>query len=189
MNTQHTAFGAEFRIADGGDGRTITGIAAPYGVTSTLVANPGGEVFMRGAFKRSVANMLSAGRLPKLFIGHKHDVAVGSVTALEDQDEALHFSARLAATPAGEAALTEIREGTLDAMSVGFLAVRERRGARGLREVLEARLLELSLSPMPAYEGTGILSLRSATLTLPPMPQVDPRLGLRPIRTANRAFL
>lgn len=182
-STQHAAFGAEFRVASDGDGRTITGIAAPYGVVSNLVPNPGGEVFMRGAFKRSVANLIASGRLPKLFVGHKHDTAVGSVTGLEDTDDGLLFTARLAGTPAGEAALLEAREGTLDAISVGFLAVRERM-AKGVREVIEARLLELSMTPMPSYERTA-LALRHAQMpVLPPMPKVDPALGLR-IRTPN----
>jgi hypothetical protein len=178
--TQHTTHAVEFRIADEGDGRTITGIAVPYGEVSSMVPDPQGEKFLPGAFRRNVANMRQAGRWPKLFIGHNHERAVGKVLDMQDTDEGLTFAARLAGTPAGDAALLEVREGTLDSLSIGFVAIRERRGQRGVREVVEARAIELSLTPLGAYSGASVLSMRNAGgPLLPPMPRVDPGAGLR----------
>jgi hypothetical protein len=178
MSIQHVTHAVEFRVA--GDGHTISGIAVPYEVRSDMVPDPRGEVFKRGAFKRNVANMVASGKLPKLFLGHDHRQAVGRLTALDDTDEGLLFEARLAGTPSGEAAAVEVREGTLDSVSVGFVAVRERRGAQGVREVVEARMVELSLTPLPAYEGAGVLAFRAASIPpLPPMPRIDVHAGFR----------
>ena len=63
---------------------------------------------------------------------------------------------------AGDEALEEARDGYLPGMSVGFVPVQHRRGRDGVREIVEARLLEVSLVPIPAYEGARVLAVREA---------------------------
>jgi HK97 family phage prohead protease len=177
-------FGLELRAAEGGDGRTLTGIAIPYGEVTMHSGHPsaaGGERFAAGAFKRTLAHR--SGSLPKLFRNHAHDTAIGVATAMSDTAGGVVASWRIADTPAGNAALQEFREGVLDSLSVGFRAVRETM-VDGVREIREAHLLEVSLVALPAYAGAMVMSVRRydpALVTLPPRPDIDPdwvpRLG------------
>ena len=174
--SETTVFAAELRL-DASDGRVLTGIAVPYGTVTMKGPYPGGERFARGAFKRTIKSQ--AGRLPKLFRNHDHSQAVGVPIDIRDTDDGLVGSWRLADTPAGNAVLQEVREGVLDALSVGFQTVREE-AVDGVREIREARLLETSLSPLPAYDGAVVLSLRTAvTPIVPPRPDIDPDLILK----------
>jgi len=174
--SETTTFHAELRL-DASDGRVLEGLAVPYGTVSMRGPYPGGERFARGSFKRSVKNQ--AGRLPKLFRNHDHGQAIGTAVDMRDTDEGLVASWRIADTPAGNAVLQEVREGVLDALSVGFQSVREE-AVDGVREIREARLLEVSLTPLPAYEGALVMSLRSAGAPIvAPRPDIDPDLQLR----------
>ena len=174
--SETTTFAAELRF-DAPDGRLLEGIAVPYGTVTMKGPYPGGERFARGAFKRNLK--AQGGRLPKLFHNHDHTHAIGTPVSVRDTDDGLLASWRIADTPAGNAVLQEVREGVLDALSVGFQTVREE-AVDGVREIREARLLEVSLTPMPAYDGARVLSLRSAAPQLvPPRPDVDPELLLR----------
>jgi len=58
---------------------------------------------------------------------------------------------------------------------VGFRALRDRT-VGGVREVLEAALVEVSLVAMPAYAGARVTSVRDADpsrIELPPRPEVS----------------
>jgi uncharacterized protein len=177
--SERVTFGVELRA--GKDGRELTGLAVPYDKVSLLSPFPDGEQFARGAFKRTADHL--AGRLPKLFRNHDWDAAIGTAVEMREADEGLWATWRVADTPAGNAALQEVREGVLDSLSVGFRAIREGKVGK-VREVREAHLLEVSLVPMPVYEDARVLSLRSvdpATVAagLPPRPDVDSELLLR----------
>ena len=62
----------------------------------------------------------------------------------------------------GDEALEEARDGYLSGMSVGFAPLNQTRGSDGVREVREARLLEVSLVVIGAYEGAKVLAVRNA---------------------------
>ena len=166
-----------------GDGRTLTGLAVPYGQTSHGVPHPGGERFAPGAFKRSLDHMTASGRRLKLFRGHDHSAAVGVAINAQDTEQGVVAAFRIADTEQGNSALTEVREGVLDSMSVGFRAIREK-VVDGVRVIVEAALHEVSLVAFPAYDGARITGLRDADpsrIELPPAPQVD----LSPIVIGN----
>lgn len=176
-------FGVEFRDT-GSDGRTLTGLIVPYGETTEDSPYAGGERFMPGSFRKAVREFRGRNRKRPLllFRAHDHSAAIGTATDLAEDDQGLVGEFRVGRTPAGDAALLEHREGLLGAMSVGFRALKDRRGDDGAREVLEATILEASLLPIGAYEGAQVLSLRAPAesqvdvswVTLPPAPTIDP---------------
>jgi hypothetical protein len=93
---------------DGAPKRTITGIAVPYGVSATVT--DGTEVrFEKGALP-------TEGKAPKLFLYHDATQPVGLVTERVDTEEGMLFSAKIAATAAGDEALTLAMEGVLDSV-------------------------------------------------------------------------
>ena len=177
--SERITFGVELRA--GADGRELTGMAVPYDVVSMLSPFPDGEQFARGAFKRTADHL--GGRLPKLFRNHDWDTAIGTAVEMRETDAGLMATWRIADTPAGNAALQEVREGVLDSLSVGFRAIREGKVGR-VREVREAHLLEVSLVPMPVYEDARVMSLRvvdpaTRVAMVPPRPDFDPEQVLR----------
>lgn len=141
------------------DQRTITGIAVPYDATTYRV--PGGEVVRRGAFARSI--QMRAGKVP-LCRSHDPHSVYGYSTSFDEASDGLVGTFRVNEGDAGDQLLTEVRQGYLPAMSVCFEAVRDGivRTAEGIREVKEAKLVEVSLVGIPAYEGAAVLAVRSA---------------------------
>lgn len=140
--------------------RVVVGVIAPYDETSFLVNDPGGERIRRGAFARSIAHR--SAKIP-LLRNHDQSSRMGVSRSFTDTAEGLLGEFVVNAGDAGDALLEDARNGYLGAMSAGFMPVgRTERGADGAREVAEAKLVEVSLVAIPAYEGGGLLSVRSA---------------------------
>ena len=170
----------ELRIPDRAE-RIVEGIVVPWGETSFMTPDPRGERFTAGSLTRSVAER---GDRVKLFVTHDHDRAVGRALAWDTEHRAgLWGRFRIAETPAGDEVLGEVAEGMLDAFSIGFRAIRAKRGADGAREILEAALHETSLCPTGAYDGARVLAMRTPTparWTLPTMATM-PTVNLTPL--------
>jgi len=139
--------------------RMITGVVAPYDETTFMVSDPGGERIKRRAFNRSISMVGS--KVP-LCVNHNHDSAVGMSRKWEDSDDGLvgHFHIRNNAR--GDEVLADAKEGYLSGLSVGFVPIDRKRAADGVMEVREARLYEVSLVLIGAYDGAKVLAARAA---------------------------
>lgn len=164
--------------------RVILGVVAPYDEISYLVPDPMGERVCRGAFRRSIA---ARGAKVPLLRGHDTNRRYGLSQSFTEDPEGLQGMFRVNDGDAGDDLLADCRNGYLAAMSCGFQPVKVTRGADGVREVQEAKLVEVSLVGVPAYEGAGLLAVRNAQLvqpSFPPRPDVNldpvPRLAYRP---------
>lgn len=165
----------QLRVPDVSE-RIVEGIVVPWGETTFLTPDPKGERFEPGSLTRTLAEKAEKGQTVKLFRNHQHDQAVGRAVAWKPDHELGCWAAfRIGSGPIGDAILSEVAEGLLDAFSVGFQPKRERRGADGAREVLEARLHEVSIAPIGAYDGARVLAMRTPAKVpeLPPMPEVN----------------
>lgn len=137
----------------GGDGRTVEGIAVPYGVEQrideTLV-----EQFARGAFNAqlSAPNRVRFSREHMAYGG----ALIGRATEFRDDAAGLWASFRVSATAAGDETLELLRDGVLDELSVGFRTRQDRRLANGTIERVRAHLVEVSVVLEGAY-GRGAL--------------------------------
>ena len=156
MNELIRSFTPELEIrsaAKGGDGRTIEGIAVPYGraqrIDSTLV-----EQFARGAFNHQLAapNRVRFAREHVSLGG----TLIGRAVELRDDAAGLWGAWRVSATPAGDETLTLIEDGVLDELSIGFRERQNRRLADGTIERVKADLVEVSVVLQGAY-GRGAL--------------------------------
>lgn len=140
------------------DGRTVTGVVAPYDEISYLTGDPAGERIIRSAFKRSIDNRRD--KVP-LCLGHNHaGAAVGLSTDWVESDAGLTGVFRIKPGPVGDEVLEDVRGGYLGAMSVGFQALQRTRGDDGTVEVREAKLVEVSLVSVGAYDGARVLAVR-----------------------------
>jgi HK97 family phage prohead protease len=139
--------------AKGEGKRTISGIAVPYGVDATVT---GGEKI------RVEAGALPVdGKAPKLFMYHDSTQPVGVVTERVETEEGMLFSARIAATSAGDEALVLAQEGVLDSVSVGINPTKWRMDGDTM-VVKAAEWVELSLVPVPAFAGAVITDIAAS---------------------------
>jgi uncharacterized protein len=162
----------ELRLADVSQ-RVVEGIVVPWGEVSFLTPDPKGERFVRGAFTRSVEQR---GERIRLFSNHGHQRAVGRAVSWKPNHAAGCWAAfKVRGGADADELLSDVADGLLDAFSVGFRPVRERRSDDGVREVLEAELHEVSLVPIGAYDGARILATRAPAprFEIPVMPPVN----------------
>lgn len=139
--------------------RLVIGLVAPYDETSYLTPNPAGERINRGAFAKTLRQR--SGAIP-LLRNHETAVSMGTSRSFAETPEGLLGEFVVHEGERGDALLEDARNGYLGAMSAGFLPLVHRAGSDGAREVAEAKLVEVSLVALPAYESAGILSVRSA---------------------------
>ncbi|PRX48678.1 prohead peptidase [Prauserella shujinwangii] len=168
------AFTPELEVltrAKGGDGRTIAGIAVPYGVPQRI--NPHlTEQFARGAFN---AQIRAARRIP---FSREHLVLggtlIGRAVLLRDDPVGLYGEFRVSATPAGEETLELVRDGALEELSVAFREGQNKRLPGGVTERITAELREVAVVMEGAYgELAAVAGVRSAAPPEPGSPRLD----------------
>jgi HK97 family phage prohead protease len=153
----------EIRAASkGGDGRTVDGIAVPFGRPVRIHDG------LTEQFARGVANhQLKAAHRIKFARDHLSlgGILLGRALELRDDAAGLWGSFRVSRTAAGDETLTLIEDGALDELSVGFF---ERRGGSraledGTIERTKADFFEVAAVPFGAYgQGAKIKGTRSA---------------------------
>ena len=158
------SFYVPLELRAGGDGRTVGGLVMPY-ETPTEIREAGGsytEVFRAGAFAKSISER---GNKTKLYVEHGHQqnkLPIGRATNLAETKAGLLGDFYVSRTRDGDEALELVRDGAVDAFSVGFEPVlNEWSRDRTVVERTEARLWEVSLVAMPAYENALVTSVRS----------------------------
>lgn len=163
------------------DGRTVVGVVAPYDEVTYLVPDPGGERIKRGAFAKSIRQR---GDKVPLFREHDHTRQLGQSVTFAEEPRGLVGTFQVGASPAGDALLEDFGHGYVRKFSVGFKAFNAPLGDDGVREVREAQLVEVSAVGLPAYEGAGLLAVRSAQdldALLAPFRVPRPDVNLSPI--------
>ena len=113
------------------------------------------EILKRGCFKKTVnesrdIQFLEEHDPSKLRARGKN----GSFIVNED-DEGVHFEAHLVDTSENRDLYTKVKSGLLSNVSFGFSVVKERI-VDGIRNILEARLYEISAVGSPAYAETTL---------------------------------
>jgi HK97 family phage prohead protease len=124
------------------------------------------ETFERGSFTRTFnARGPKGNNAIKMYREHDHrNVMVGKYIDLHEDDIGPAFSARTILTSLGKDVAVEIKEGVMNAMSIGFDVpkggdIYEK--ARNLFRVTECMMVEGSPVARPAYESATIDNFRS----------------------------
>lgn len=146
--------GVRLRAAEGGDGRTIEGVAVPYG--DVIDTWDGLETFDRDCEFEG---------LDSAKLCYQHGELIGSITGGESRDDGLHITARIADTTLGRDVAALLDEGALDSLSVGFLPIEDETDRKGVTHRKRVRLLETSLVSWPAYENAKLTGHRSMETT------------------------
>lgn len=150
----------EIEVREDSDGMTFEGYAAVFDSDSQPL--PFIERIKRGAFTRSLKSRNNV----FFYWNHDSGQVLGSTRAgtlqLREDDRGLKVSATLPNTTLGRDVAELVRTNVIDSLSFGFSTVKDSWDESGNRRTLEAvRLHEVSLTPVPAYEGTaGSASVR-----------------------------
>lgn len=166
-------FGAALQVRDVASNlRELTGRAVPYGEKQNVGWYI--ESWKRGAFSKSIRE--AASRLPLLLWHDAQAFPVGMAREWDDTAAGLDGLWELADTELAQQAARQARDGFLTGLSVGFQLMPN--GSRWTLvsddewdpsagvvdevERTEARLLETSLTPTPAFQGAQVTLVRSA---------------------------
>lgn len=149
------------------DGRTVTGLALPYGVPGH--SSRGRVIVDRGA----VALAADLKRI-KLYRDHSDasGTPVGYCTSAEDTAEGIVMSFKIGATPDGDAALADVAEGIRDALSVEIMGAELGAGNR----LKAGTITAVALVAVPAFEDARVHGF-TASLNTDPADDEAPSTG------------
>jgi len=139
---------------DGQPRRTITGIAVPYGVEATVSDGTSVRV-LEGALPVD-------GKAPRLLLNHSTDQAIGIVTARQSTPEGMLFTAKISDTQLGNEAMTLMKDGVLDSVSIGITPTSFSYDEAGTMEIRAAVWSELSVVAIPAFAGAQITEIAAS---------------------------
>ena len=143
--------GLKLRKASDGDGRSIEGVAVPFG---DIYNDPwdGAETFDRDTvFENADTAKLC----------YQHAELIGAITSAENRDDGLHITARIADTQLGRDAVALMDAGALDSLSVGFIPLEDERDENNVTHRRRVRLMEVSLVSWPAYQNAKVENHRN----------------------------
>lgn len=151
----------ELEVRSAGDGRTIAGIAVPYG-TPQYIDSRLTEQFAAGAFRDQIS---AAHRIPLMRDHGPHGgTLIGRTTLLRDDAAGLYGEWRVSRTEKGDETLELVKDGALSELSIGFQEGQNRRLPGGVLERASATLTEVAIVMAGAYgESAAISAVRSAT--------------------------
>ena len=150
-NMERRLFEVRFVPGEGGEDRTLSGIAVPYGVPTRLPW--GREQFEAGAFGK-VADLDVI-----LNLQHERTAPIartgGGGLRLIDDEDALRVEATLPETRAADDALELVRRRVLRGLSIEFFATAES-FENDLRRIQSAHLGGVSVVDSPQYSGAEV---------------------------------
>jgi HK97 family phage prohead protease len=132
------------------------------------------ESFQRGAFTKSIVTQPN---IPLLLWHDNRSFPIGHATSWDDRPDGLHAQFKLALTPVAQVAGKHIDDGFITGLSIGFQPTRSTwrytpdwnpdLGPDHMDHVTrtEARLIEVSLTPTPAYVDAFVTSVQSEMVT------------------------
>jgi|SRR5690554_5668785 len=157
---QYRTFEPDLEVRSDGDGRTIVGIAVPWGVRQRIDSQLV-EQFRRGAFNGQL-------RAPhRVRFAREHvtlgGTLIGTTKVLRDDAAGLYGVWRVSKTPAGDETLELVKDGALRELSIGFREGQNKRLHDGTIERVTATLREVAVVMEGAYgEAAVVAGVRSA---------------------------
>lgn len=133
-------------LAAAGEAGEVTGYASLFGE-----ADQGGDVVLPGAFGRSLARLAAKGRAVRFLWQHDPAVPIGVWSEVREDRRGLWVRGRLLPEVAkGAEALSLMRAGAIDGLSIGYRVVKAEPNPRsGGRNLVEIDLWEVSLVTFP----------------------------------------
>jgi HK97 family phage prohead protease len=157
------SFRPELEVRSKGDGRTIVGIAVPWGVPQYI--SPGlTEQFRSGAFNEHLGPVQAGGTLRganKVYVAREHIVLggelLGRATLLRNDTAGLYAELRVSKTERGDETLELVRDEALTDLSIMFREGANARLPGGITERVTANLVEIAIVLEGAYGDAALV--------------------------------
>lgn len=150
---QHKAASFEMKKEPDGDG-SFEGYASVFGIV-----DQGMDVVERGAFIKSIGD----GHRVKMLWQHNPQEVIGVWDEVREDERGLFVRGRLLkGVRQAEEAMTLMRAGAIDSMSIGYRTKEfTREGAGSVRKLLEVDLFEISLVTFPMLPDAKVTDIKS----------------------------
>lgn len=135
--------------------RTIRGLVLPYGVVGD---NGEGKY----AFSKGTVTWPTDLSRVKLLVGHDFSQAIGYATGLEDTDQGVVGTFKVARGPEGDRALSMAEDRVWDGLSAGIGRGAKFQPKDGVLHAVSADIAEVSQTPLPAFDGARITSVAAS---------------------------
>ena len=109
----------------------------------------GGDVVMKGAFRKSLEKHREANSLPQMFWMHKPDQVPGKWVSMSEDQNGLRVKGVLADTPLGNEIRTLLKMDAVKGLSIGYSTVDQEWKDDGTRILKEVQLWEVSVVSLP----------------------------------------
>ena len=164
---QHLVVPIEWKAADGEDENVLVGYASTFGNVDL-----GGDVVVRGAFKKSVETINAKGGGIPLLADHVAATAsvLGTIYEAHEDAHGLVIKARISKAPSAQDTAIKLREGHLSKMSIGYETMAdawEDRDGRRVRLLKEVKLWETSVVVFPMNPEATISRVKSLVEGIP----------------------
>lgn len=128
------------------------------GYASTFDIDLGGDMIIKGAYEKTLRE-----RSGKVKVLWQHDMStpIGKPMMMREDDQGLYIKAKLSDTQAGRDAMTLLRDGVIDSMSIGYSVTDSDYKDDGIRLIKELNLYEFSLVSMPMNEKAVITAVKN----------------------------
>ena len=120
-----------------------------------------GDVIEKGAFRKTLAEGVASGGVLILAQHEDRDEPLGKSLSLEEDDHGLKIKGYISPTRKGMDYRLLLKDGVIDAMSIGLAVTNDYRGDDGARHITGAELFEVSLVNIPANDQARIQRYKS----------------------------
>lgn len=155
MDKKQLRFAAEIKATEDG---VIEGYGSVFGDLDSYY-----DIVAKGAFKRTLKEAKSAGRMPAMLWQHNSDQPIGVWTDMFEDDKGLVVKGQLADTQQGRDAHTLLKMGALSGLSIGYRTQKYKMdNESGIRTLQDVDLFEVSPVTFPALDSARISAVKSA---------------------------
>jgi len=155
LETKFTAFSDGVQLDDG---QVIKGYASVFGTP-----DQGGDVVQKGAYSAALKALAARGGRVKMLWQHDPRNPIGVWDEIFEDETGLYVKGRLLADiRQGAEALSLIRAGAIDGLSIGYRTKRAEKNAGGQRLLHELELWEVSIVTFPMLSDARVDSKAEA---------------------------
>ncbi|MGL4765219.1 MAG: HK97 family phage prohead protease [Aeromonas sp.] len=134
------------------------------------------DVTVDNAFINSIAKCKASGRMPKMLFNHDHDKVIGVWLEMEEDEHGLKVKGQLAMnTSKGREVYELLKIGALDALSIGYITVKENYDpSTNTNFLVEVDVREISVVTFPCNEASLVSSVKSDEVQTEPETTAEP---------------
>ena len=130
--------------------------------STTGVKDRDNDIIEKGAYSNIIKKAEQTGKYPKLLYQHSRNDVIGVIEGLKEDNKGLLVKGRFIDTTKGRDAYTEVKEGAIDSMSMGFIIgdynLNRKTGGRNIQIIKE--LPEISFVTFPSNEQSNVVQVK-----------------------------